>query len=136
MHSRYDVALEQYALSVGVEARSTLEVGATVILPAAMRFQTELAQNVHSLKKIGYDADTSTLDSVSGAISALQAGIAGLAAALDADGPDDVLEEAAHVRDTLLPAISAVRSAADELETVVADDLWPLATYQEMLFIL
>ena len=101
-----------------------------------MRFQTELAQNVHSLKKIGYDADTSTLDSVSGAISALQAGIAGLAAALDADGPDDVLEEAAHVRDTLLPAISAVRSAADELETVVADDLWPLATYQEMLFIL
>ena len=136
LHSRYDVALEQYALSVGVEARSTLEVGATVILPAAMRFQTELAQNVHSLKKIGYDADTSTLDSVSGAISALQAGIAGLAAALDADGPDDVLEEAAHVRDTLLPAISAVRSAADELETVVADDLWPLATYQEMLFIL
>jgi glutamine synthetase len=35
-----------------------------------------------------------------------------------------------------LPAMKVVRAAADELETMVADDLWPLATYQEMLFIL
>ena len=44
--------------------------------------------------------------------------------------------EAEHCRDALSPAMSAVRAAADELETLVADDLWPLATYQEMLFIL
>ena len=45
MHSRYEIALEQYALSIGVEARTTLEMANTVILPAALRYQTELATN-------------------------------------------------------------------------------------------
>ena len=49
MHSRYEIALEQYALSIGVEARLTLEMANTVILPAALRYQTELATNVASL---------------------------------------------------------------------------------------
>jgi len=44
--------------------------------------------------------------------------------------------EALYARDSLLPAIEAVRTAADSLEGVVADDLWPLPTYQEMLHIL
>ena len=39
------------------------------------------------------------------------------------------------MRDTVLPAMAAVRDAADKLETVVADDLWPLPKYSEMLFI-
>jgi glutamine synthetase len=46
------------------------------------------------------------------------------------------LAEAEHARDALLPAMTAVRAAADVLEGIVADDLWPLPTYQEMLFIL
>jgi glutamine synthetase len=36
----------------------------------------------------------------------------------------------------ILPAMTSVRAAADELETLIADDLWPLPNYQEMLFIL
>ena len=47
-----------------------------------------------------------------------------------------MLAEAEHARDALLPAMAAVRSAADTLEGVVADDLWPLPSYQEMLYIL
>ena len=43
---------------------------------------------------------------------------------------------AEHARDELLPAMEAVRVAADMLEGTVADDLWPLPTYQEMLYIL
>ena len=46
------------------------------------------------------------------------------------------LAEAEHARDALLPAMADVRAAADALEELVADDLWPLPTYQEMLFIL
>ncbi len=45
------------------------------------------------------------------------------------------LEEAEHAK-SLLPAMDAVRAAADMLEGIVADDLWPLPTYQEMLYIL
>lgn len=43
---------------------------------------------------------------------------------------------AAYCRDTMLPAMAHVRTAADRLEALVADDLWPLPTYQEMLYIL
>jgi glutamine synthetase len=46
-----------------------------------------------------------------------------------------VLDEAKHLRDSVLPAMLAVRSASDSLEGVVGDSAWPLPTYQEMLFI-
>jgi glutamine synthetase len=136
MHSRYDVAFEQYILSVGVEARLTLEIANTVILPAALRYQTELATNLASLKAVGADADTTTLDEVSASIKGLRVGISALRGELAHDGAPTVEAEPQHAQDGLLPAMLSVRAAADELESLVADDLWPLATYQEMLFIL
>ncbi len=135
MHSRYDIAVEQYALSIGVEARLTLEMANTVILPAALRYQTELATNIAALQSVGAEVDRSTLDEVSAAMKALRVGIAKLRAELAHEG-SSAMEEAEHAGHGLLPAMSAVRIAADELETLVADDLWPLPTYQEMLFIL
>jgi glutamine synthetase len=136
MHSRYEVALEQYVLSVGVEARLTLEVANTQILPAALRYQTELATNVTSLKAAGVEADTTTLDEVSASIAALRAGIATLRSQLAHHGATTVETEAQHAATGLLPAMATVRAPADELESLVADDLWPLPTYQEMLFVL
>jgi len=136
MHSRYEIALEQYILSVGVEARTTLEMANTVILPAALRYQTELATNVASMKAVEAEVDTTTLDEVSTSIKALRAGIVTLRAELAHKGAATELEEAEHSCSALLPAMAAVRAAADSLEALVADDLWPLATYQEMLYIL
>jgi glutamine synthetase len=136
MHSRYDIALEQYVLSIGVEARLTLEMANTVILPAALRYQTELATNVASLKAVGLEADMATLDEVSTAIQELRDGIATLRSALVDDGTTAIEKEARHASNELLPAMSSVRASADQLETLTADDLWPLATYQEMLFML
>ncbi len=136
MHSRYEIALEQYELSIGVEARLTLEMANTVVLPAALRYQTELAANVAGLHAVGIEGDTATLDEVSSAITALRAGIAARRNELAHEGAGTTEEEAAHAGKRLLPAMDAVRAAADELEGLVADDLWPLATYQEMLFML
>jgi len=136
MHSRYDIALEQYILSIGVEARLTLEMSNTVILPAATRYQTELATNLASLQSIGVKGDASTFEEVTASIAELRAGIATLRAALAHDAATSVDEEAKHAQSDLLPAMAAVRSASDQLEALVADDLWPLATYQEMLYIL
>jgi glutamine synthetase len=135
MHSRYDIALEQYTLSIGVEARLTLEIANTVILPAALRYQTELATNVARLKEAGVEADRSTLEEVSASIKQLRAGIATIRQELAQRG-SSVQEEAEHAGNDLLPAMSSVRAASDDLETQIADDLWPLATYQEMLFML
>jgi glutamine synthetase len=136
MHSRYEIALEQYVKSIAVEARLTLEMATTVVMPAALRYQTELATNLASLKSVGAEADSSTLDEVSVSIKGLRAGISALRTELGRHAPSTTMEEAEHARDGLLPAMESVRSAADELESLVADDLWPLATYQEMLYIL
>ena len=136
MHSRYEIALEQYAMSISVEARLTLEIATTVVLPAALRYQTELATNVASLRAVGIEGDTATLDEISSAITDLRSGITLLRSELAQDGLDSTDKEAEHAGRTLLPTMEAVRAAADVLETLVADDLWPLATYQEMLFIL
>lgn len=135
MHSRYEVRLEQYALTIAVEAKLALEIGSTVILPAAVRYQTELAHNVATMKAAGFDGDPSLLAQVSAPIAELGAALSRLRAAL-AVHAEGSLAEASHARDGLLPAMDAVRSAADALESVVADDLWPLPTYQEMLYIL
>jgi glutamine synthetase len=48
---------------------------------------------------------------------------------------DDMLEHAKYMRDEVVPAMTAVRTAADRLEKVVSDDLWPLPKYAEILFI-
>ncbi|CAN5381542.1 glutamine synthetase III [soil metagenome] len=136
MHSRYEIGLEQYALTIGVEARLTLEVGSTAVLPAAVRHQTEVAVNLGALKAAGVDADVTLLDEVSGPLAELRGALSSLREALSAEVGHSALAEAEHARDALLPAMSAVRAAADVLEEIVADDLWPLPTYQEMLFIL
>jgi glutamine synthetase len=135
MHSRYEISLEQYALSIGVEAKTTLEMGETIILPAALRYQTELATNLAALKALDVEYDSSTLDAVSAEIKALRTALNALKAELGHDA-ESAYDEAAHARDSLLPAMTAVRAASDKLEGMVADDLWPLATYQEMLYIL
>ncbi|BBX38427.1 glutamine synthetase [Mycolicibacterium mageritense DSM 44476 = CIP 104973] len=135
LHSRYEVRLEQYALTIGVEAKLALELASTVVLPAAIRYQTELAHNVATLKAAGIEADMTLLHQVSEPISALSVALAALKAGLSHHS-DSALEEAVNARDTLLPAMADVRAASDTLEGLVADDLWPLPTYQEMLYIL
>ena len=70
----------------------------------------------------------------------LQQALLALRAALQADdepqGGHSTFAEAKRAGEVLLPTTKAVRQAADRLEDVVADNLWPLPTYQEMLFIL
>ena len=108
----------------------------TIIFPAAIRYQSELAATCANLKAVGYKFDTDTLDKITDAGQ----GAAGRhRRARDGDGAERtrrrVLEHAKHYCDEVLPAMLAVRKTADELEGMVADDLWPLPTYQEMLFI-
>jgi glutamine synthetase len=135
MHSRYEIGLEQYALTVNVEAKLTLELGTTVILPAALRYQTELASNVATMKAAGVEPSTALLEDVSTTVADLVSALADLKKGVEDHSATSAMDEAAHMQG-LLPAMDAVRTAADSLESVVADDLWPLPTYQEMLYIL
>ncbi|MCL2541317.1 MAG: glutamine synthetase III [Nocardioidaceae bacterium] len=136
LESRYEIGIEQYLLTINVEANLTEEIARTTILPAALRYQTELANNVAALTTAGVAADTTDLVTLSRTIAELRAGIAELGTALAGKHDEEGIAEAAYVRDSVLPAMGRIRAAADELEAVVADDLWALPTYQEMMFIL
>ncbi len=102
-----------------------------------MRHQTELAQNVATHEggggRAGHGAAARGLGTP---IAELTGALATLKAALADHGGESAFDEAEHAREELLPAMVAVRAAADTLESIVADDLWPLPTYQEMLYIL
>ena len=133
--SRLEVYLEQYCLSVGVEARTTAEMAKTVVYPAAIRYQGQLASTGASLKAIGMDFDSTVLTKVSSLVGRLEAGVRALEEEIAHEAGETTFAHAVHRCNSVLPAMLEVRTAADELEGIVADDLWPLPTYQEMLFI-
>ncbi len=135
LESRYETYLEQYCLAVNVEANLVLKIGKTLIFPAAIRYQSELAKTCADLKAVGYTFDTNTLDKITSLVRDLQDNLAALQAAIDGDKGKDPLKEANYFLDKILPVMNDVRAVADDLESMVADDLWPLPTYQEMLFI-
>lgn len=135
LKSRVEVKLEQYVMAVNVEANLTVEIAKTMIYPAAVRYQSQLAAAAANLKAAGIDASIGTLQTVTKLINGLENSVAALEKAKGHHGDDDLAAEAKYARDNILPAMLEVRSCADQLEGVVADDLWPLPTYQEMLFI-
>jgi glutamine synthetase len=136
LHSRMEIYIEQYCLVVGLEARTAIEMAKTIIFPAAIRYQGELALTCANLKAVGYVFDTDTLDQVTVLVKDLQDGIMRLEGLLAEPGGHSKLDHAKHLNHDVLTAMAAVRKTADTLEGIVADDLWPLATYQEMLFIM
>lgn len=134
LKSRYHVDLEMYTLTVQVEAKIMIEMGRTTILPAAIRYQTELAENALKLKELGLPYSGDLLKQISDNIHQLSSVLGQLDNALEAH-LEDALAETRHACDVILPMMVELRSYADTLEGLVADDLWPLPTYEEMLFI-
>jgi glutamine synthetase len=136
LESRLEIYLEQYCKTVYSEANLTLEMAKTMIFPAAIRYQNELASACANLKLVGYEFDTDTLDKITELVKSLQDSIGVLNMAVGKIGHGSGVHKAAeYCASDVLPAMSMVRKYADELEGWVADDLWPLPTYQEMLFI-
>jgi glutamine synthetase len=128
LKSRYEIYLETYVKTVLVEAKLVVKMGKTIILPAAIKYQAELS----AASAVSGPAKR-LLGEVSGYADKLDSSLASLEKSL-AHEASGVEAEAKHLKDDVLPLMLSVRSAADSLESVVADDLWPLPTYQEMLF--
>jgi glutamine synthetase len=126
LESRYEVFLEQYTTRLNIEGETAAIIARTLLLPAA-------ARHLATLRDTGIDA---LVDEVTPIVEEFHAAITRLEAA-NAGHPHDVdlLDHARYMRDEVIPAMNAVRAVADRLEQVVADDLWPLPRYAEMLFI-
>ncbi len=127
LESRYEVLAEQYVTKLNIESETAVAIAKTLLLPAAARHLGVLL--TAQLSELA--SETSDLIAeFSDAIKALES------ANLEENQPHgDVLDHAKYMHDAVVPAMEAVRTAADKLEKVVADDLWPLPKYSEILFI-
>lgn len=134
-HSRNEIYLEKYIKDVMIEARLAQEIAKTMILPAAIAYQKLLAETSGSLKAMGKTHCTTVLDELCELVAEFQVRIEALRGVIAHEGNGDVVAHAKHCRSKIVPAMDAVREIADALEGIVADDYWPLPTYQEMLFI-
>jgi glutamine synthetase len=125
LESRFEVWIEQYALRANIEAETTFSIAKTMLLPAALRHLALISE-----------AGVSSLEGeVRGLVEELSTALDALEKANAEPTELEGLELATFARDEQLAKSGAVREAADKLEKVVADDLWPLPKYEEMLFI-
>jgi glutamine synthetase len=125
LESRYEVWLEQYTIRANIEAETADTMARTMILPAALRY---LALGDDAGIGAVTEETTPLVDELVTAIKELD----------DANQYPEGLEGmdlAIHARDKQIAGMARVRDAADKLEKIVPDDLWPLPKYAEMLFI-
>jgi glutamine synthetase len=136
LHARYEIMLEQYNKTVNIEGQLMVQMANRYILPAAYEYQTRLAQSVGAVKSAGGKSveGKKTLDLLTKLADDFKRGADKLEKALDHEGPS-AEKHAKHFRDTVIPAMTALRETGDRIETLIPHQLWPLATYREMLFI-
>ena len=133
--SRNEIYLEKYVKEVGIESKLAFRIAKTMIFPAAVEYQSKLASTSISLKTLGKEHCTTVLDELNGLLAKLQNETARLESVINHEAKDGLHEHALHMRDKVLPAMRSVREISDKLESIVSDELWPLPTYQEILFI-
>ena len=135
LESRFDVYAEQYLLAIEVEAKLVVSMAKTIIYPAAVRYLSELSSAIANAAAIGIEIDKESAQTVSNLIKLLMDGVSKLSAAMAKHDFDSIEEHMQYSAQTIRPLMDKVREYADTLEGEVADNFWPLPTYQEMLFV-
>jgi len=135
LESRFDVYAEQYVLAIDVEAKLVISMAKTIIYPAAVRYLSELSGAIANLKQIGIALEQETAEKVAVLTKSMTDMVSKLADALDKHDFATPEEHMQYSAQTIRPLMDKVREYADALEGEVADDFWPLPTYQEMLFV-
>lgn len=138
--ARYEILLENYSKTINIEALTTLEIAKRQILPAVIKYETSLAESINAIKATGLDAcvcvQSDLLTKVSKLASALSENIGLLEKAVEkADNfTGDIYDLGMMYRYEVFEEMSKLRTVADELETLVDKEFWPLPTYEDMLF--
>ena len=134
LESRYEVYVEQYILAIEVEARLVLRMARTQIYPVVMTYLERIARSLEAQAMLHGEPDRSIAKALTGLNQQLVSHASALEAAL-ANPPHGTQAHLRHCSDSLLPLMADVRAAVDGLETLVDEELWPLPTYQELLFV-
>jgi len=124
LEARFEVSIEQYFVKLNIESETASSIARTMLLPAAVRHLTQLIASGRE----------GLIDEFAPHVEELHKAIVALEKANEDPGLEGI-ELAEYMRDTVVPAMAEVRTVADQLEKLVADDLWPLPKYSEILFI-
>ena len=135
LESRYEIYTEQYLLSIDVEAKLVVNIAKTLIYPAAISYLTELAAAGSGMESMGITLDNATAKIVAAEANAMMAAVGELSEAMEKETFSSTEEHMQYAAKTIRGLMDKVRVHADTLECEVADILWPLPKYQEMLFI-
>ena len=139
MESRYEVEIEHYSKIINIEALTMLEMARTQLLPAVNSYMSEVANTAASKlavsEAISVRSETKTLQKLSADADAMSDAIDTLQAAVDAAKalPTET-EKAVAFHSDVIPAMDALRAAADDAETICGEDYWPLPSYSKMLY--
>ena len=138
LHSRYEVTLENYSTTISIEAATTLLIAKRQILPAVIKFETSLAGSIAAVKAAGVTTSVQTelLTEVATLGASLKNNIGlleeSVAKAESLSG--DTYAIGHFYKFDVFEKMGKVREVADELETIVDSEFWPLPTYGELLF--
>lgn len=135
LESRFEVYAEQYILSIEVEANLVVSVAKTMIYPAALEYLSKLSSTISALSGMGITLDKSSAETVASLTNSLVEATDKLAAAIEKEDFTSTEDHMQYFATTIRPLMDGVREYADALEAEIPDELWPLPTYQEMLFI-
>jgi glutamine synthetase len=137
LHARFEVAVEQYNKTVNIEAQLMVLMANRYILPAAYKQQEQLANTVAAVKAAGASAKETrrALDEVCALTDQGKQLVDKLQGLLEHEGNGEAEKHAKYFRDKVIPAMNALREVGDALESIVPQNLWPLPTYREMLFV-
>jgi glutamine synthetase len=137
LESRKEILIEQYFKTINIEAETTEMMIRTMVIPGAVRYLNELVALADRGQGLGLNvAGSSTImNEVNHMLNDLVTSLAELSKQNAELGGDEVHSKANHMYKNVIPAMNKVRTVADKLEKLVADDYWPLPTYREMLFV-
>ena len=139
MESRYEVEMEHYAKIINIEALTMLEMARKQLLPAVNSYMSEVANTAATKlavsETLSVRSETKTLTKLSADADAMSDAIDVLQDVVDAaEALTSESEKAVAFHDNVIPAMDALRAAADDAETICGEDYWPLPSYSKMLY--
>ena len=137
MESRFEILVEQYFHTINIEGETAADMARTMILPAAQRYLSELLATTGQADHLGLKAE-GILDNAKALIGVIDELIERINALVEQNavlGGDDLGSKVIHMKENIIPAMARVRDVVDRLEKIIPDDLWPIPSYRDMLFI-
>ena len=139
LESRAEIQYEGYAKAINIEAKTMVDIATKQIIPAVIRYTTVLAESINSVKAVSAALDvsvqTSLLEKSSTLLAETKAAMDKLSGLIaEAEAHEEGRDRAVFFRESVVPAMKALRKPVDELEMIVDKDMWPMPSYGDLIF--